>query len=89
MPTIHPLHHSTSTIGGSTSSLLLTLPPTLLSPDQLAQSMPSMLSSSQKVYLDQMNKVAPTSTSPNTLSTMSTPVLQAPLLPLPASTQQS
>ncbi|RVW47655.1 hypothetical protein CK203_095490 [Vitis vinifera] len=41
--------------------------------------MPSMLSSSQKVYLDQMNKVAPTSTSPNTLSTMSTPVLQAPL----------
>ncbi|KAL6345152.1 hypothetical protein AAG906_013636 [Vitis piasezkii] len=41
--------------------------------------MSSMLSSSQKVYLDQMNKVAPTSRFPNTLSTMFTPVLQAPL----------
>lgn len=89
VPPIHPLHHSASTIGGSTSGLLLTPPPTLLTPDQLAQPMSSMLSSSQKVYPDQRDKVAPTSTSPNTLSTMSTPALQAPLLPLPASAQQS
>ncbi|KAJ9672757.1 hypothetical protein PVL29_026110 [Vitis rotundifolia] len=60
VPPIHSLHHSTSAIGGSTSGLLLTLPPILLTPDQL------------KVYLGQMDKVAPTSTSLNTLSTMST-----------------
>ncbi|WJZ85478.1 hypothetical protein VitviT2T_005012 [Vitis vinifera] len=88
VPPIHPLHHSASAIGGSTSGLLLTLPSTLLTHDQLSQPMSSILSFSQKVYPDQMDKVASTSTSPNTLSTMSTPAFQAPLLPLPASAQQ-
>ena len=50
VPPIHPLHHSASAIGDSTSGLLLTLPPTLLTLDQLAQPMSSMLSSSQNLY---------------------------------------
>ena len=88
VPPSHPLHYSASTVGGSTSGLLLTPIPTLLTPDQLAQPMSSMLSSSQKVYPDQMDKVAPTSASLNTLSTISTRALQAPLLPLPVNALQ-
>lgn len=88
VPPIHPMHNSASTIGGSTSGLLLTPPPTLLTPNQLVQPISSMLSSSQKIYLDQMDKIVPSSISPNTLSTVSTPALQAPLLPLPVSSQQ-
>ena len=80
VPPIHPLHHSASAIGGSTSGLLLTLPPTLLTLDQLAQPMSSMLSSSQNLYPGQTDKFAPTSTSPDTLSTTSTLTFQAPFV---------
>lgn len=73
---------------GSISSPLLTQLPSLLSPDQSAQSRPHLHSSMDKVHPDQkdMTVVAPlSSTSPPLVST---PLSQAPLLPLPSSVRQ-
>uniref|UniRef100_A0A5B7CA52 Decapping 5-like protein n=1 Tax=Davidia involucrata TaxID=16924 RepID=A0A5B7CA52_DAVIN len=86
---VQSLRSSASSIADSTSNLLLKLPPTLLTPDQLAQSRPSLLSPTQKPYPDQKDMVALNSASPNSSSSMTTPAVQAPLLPLPLSAQQS
>lgn len=70
------------------SGPLLTPPPPLLTPDQLAQSRPHALSSMQKLYPVQTDMSAPIPTSSYSSSSFSIPVSQAPLLPLPTSTRQ-
>ena len=70
------------------SGPLLTPPPSLLTPDQLAQSRPHALSSRQKLYPVQTDMSAPIPTSSYSSSSFSIPVSQAPLLPLPTSARQ-
>ncbi|BFG30651.1 hypothetical protein CerSpe_169260 [Prunus speciosa] len=71
---------------GSDRGPLLTPPPSLLTPDQLAPSRSHILSSSQKLYLDgrDMGILMPTSSGSSSLIP---PVTRAPLLPLPTSQQ--
>ncbi|KAJ0098318.1 hypothetical protein Patl1_22013 [Pistacia atlantica] len=67
---------------------LLTPPPSLLTPDQLVPTRPPVLSSTQKMYADQKDMGAFPQTSYNPQFAVSTPVTQAPLLPLPTPTLQ-
>ena len=60
---------------------LPTAPPSLLTPDQLAQSRSHILSPSQKLYLDQKNMSGMIPAPSN--SSLAPPVTQAPLLPTP------
>lgn len=68
---------------------LLTPSPSLVSPDQLTQSRSRPHSSTQILYPDKSDLSAPTPASSRSSSLISTPVSQAPLLPLPNSSQQS
>ncbi|XP_021286851.1 protein decapping 5-like [Herrania umbratica] len=65
----------------------LTSSPSLVTPGQLAQTRPHVLSSTQTTYPD--HTIAVASLSSYTPSVNSTPVTQPPLLPLPAPAQQS
>lgn len=67
---------------------LLTPSPSLVSPYQLTQSRPRPHSSTQKLYPDKSDLSAPTPASSRSSSLISMPVSQAPLLPLPNSSQQ-
>ncbi|KAA8521065.1 hypothetical protein F0562_011780 [Nyssa sinensis] len=86
---VQSLRSSASLIADSTSSPLLKLSPTLLTPDQLAQSRPSLFSPTHRPYPDQKDMVTLNSASPNSSSSITTPAVQAPLLPLPLLAQQS
>ncbi|KAL6180866.1 hypothetical protein ACLB2K_047525 [Fragaria x ananassa] len=66
---------------------LVTPPPSLITPDQLAQSRSHILSPLQKLYLDQKNIGAMIPTPPQIFSSVP-PVTQAPLLPLPTPQSQ-
>ncbi|XVF13779.1 hypothetical protein REPUB_Repub08aG0236900 [Reevesia pubescens] len=70
------------------SGSLLTSSPTLLTPGQLAQNRPYVLSSTQNTYPDHMDTPAVISLSSYTPSVNSTPVTQSSLLPLPTPAQQ-
>ncbi|GLU05234.1 hypothetical protein SLE2022_223450 [Rubroshorea leprosula] len=73
----------------SASNPLLTRPPSLVTPNQLAQTRPHVLSSTQLNYPDQED-VDPGSAVPSYIPPAnSTPVTQPPLLPLPVSKQHS
>ncbi|XP_050377303.1 decapping 5-like protein [Argentina anserina] len=80
-----PYPASSSLVSGA--GPLLTPPPSLLTPDQLALSSSHILSPMQKLYVDQRNMgtMIPT---PSNSSSMVPPVTQAPLLPLPAPQSQ-
>ena len=67
---------------------LLTPSPSLVSTDQLTQSRPRLHSSTQKLYPDKSDLSAPTPGSSRFSSLISMPISQAPLLPLPSSSQQ-
>ncbi|GFZ08608.1 decapping 5-like protein [Actinidia rufa] len=75
-----------SSVLDSTLSPLLKVPPTLLTPSQLAQPGPPMLTSIQYPYPNQEDMRS--LNSPNLSSSITTPAVQAPLLPLPHSSQQ-
>lgn len=62
---------------------LLTPPPSLLTPDQLAPSRSPILSPLQNLYLDQKNIGGMVPTPSNPSSSIPAPITQAPLLPLP------
>lgn len=62
---------------------LLTPPPSLLTPDQLAPSRSHILSPLQNLYLDQKNIGGMVPTPSNSSSSIPAPITQAPLLPLP------
>ncbi|WRX17455.1 FDF domain - like 2 [Theobroma cacao] len=68
------------------SGSLLTSSPSLVTPGQLAQTRPHVLSSTQNTYPD--HTIAVASLTSYTPSVNSTPVTQPPLLPLPAPAQQ-
>ncbi|KAJ0043706.1 hypothetical protein Pint_19430 [Pistacia integerrima] len=88
----HPaqsMPYTASSFPGHASGPLLTPPPSLLTPDQLVPSRPPVLSSTQKMYADQKDMGAFPQTSYNPQFAVSTPVTQAPLLPLPTPTLQS
>ncbi|KAK9928361.1 hypothetical protein M0R45_025501 [Rubus argutus] len=86
---VGPSGHSFSTqIAGPPATFfaygpLLTPPPSLLTPDQLAPSRSHILSPLQNLYLDQKNigGMVPTPSNPSSL--IPAPITQAPLLPLP------
>ncbi|KAL2544383.1 Protein decapping 5 [Forsythia ovata] len=78
---------STSFVLDSTSDPLLKQPPALVTPYQLSQPRLSEISQMQKLYPDQKDVVG--SISLNSLSSVTTPAVQPPLLPLPPSAQQS
>ncbi|KAJ6395040.1 hypothetical protein OIU77_024114 [Salix suchowensis] len=73
---------------GSTSSSVLTPPPSLLSPHHFLQSRPPVLSHPQKLYPDQKDVAVLTPLSSTSPPLLSTPASQPPLLPLPGSVQQ-
>ncbi|KAJ6343033.1 hypothetical protein OIU78_010866 [Salix suchowensis] len=73
---------------GSTSSSVLTPPPSLLSPHHFLQSRPPVLSHPQKLYPDQQDVAVLTPLSSTSPPLLSTPASQPPLLPLPGSVQQ-
>ncbi|PSS01282.1 Protein decapping like [Actinidia chinensis var. chinensis] len=77
-----------SSVLDSTLSPLLKVPPTLLTPSQLAQPGPPMHTSIQYPYPNQEDMLSLNSASPNLSSSITTPAVQAPLLPLRHSSQQ-
>ncbi|KAL2476022.1 Uncharacterized protein Adt_36758 [Abeliophyllum distichum] len=77
---------STSFVLDSTSDPLLKQPLALVTPYQLSQPRLSEISQMQKLYPDQKDVVG--SISLNSLSSVTTPAVQPPLLPLPTSAQQ-
>ncbi|CAL5440909.1 unnamed protein product [Camellia sinensis] len=76
---------SASSVADSTLGPLLKVPPTLLTPYQLSQPRPPLLSSAQNPYPDQKDMLALNSASPNLSSSITTTAVQPPLLPLPHS----
>ncbi|XP_059663077.1 protein decapping 5-like [Cornus florida] len=86
---VQSLPCSVSSVADSTSGPLLKLPPTLLTPDQLTQPKPRLLSPAQQSNSSQKDIDAMYSASPNFPLSMTNPVVQGPLLPLPLSAQQS
>ena len=88
---MHPaqsMPYLTPSYVGSTSSSVLTPPPSLLSPYHFLQSRPPVLSSPQKLYPDQKDVAVLTPLSSTSPPLLSTPASQPPLLPLPCSVQQ-
>ncbi|EXC31028.1 hypothetical protein L484_021330 [Morus notabilis] len=86
---VQSMPHPTSPFMGSNLSPLLTPPPLLFTPDQSAHSGSYMLSSMQKLYPNQKDMGALVPMPSNSSSSIPTPVIQAPLLPLPTSTQKA
>ncbi|XP_057965195.1 protein decapping 5-like [Malania oleifera] len=88
---VHPIQSlpSSSPLVGSTLGPLLTKPPTLLTPDQLMLPRPPVLTPMPKTYNDQKDKGTLILTPSSSLSSITVPALQEPLLPLPDSVQQS
>ncbi|KAJ9128905.1 hypothetical protein P3X46_034354 [Hevea brasiliensis] len=84
--TAQSMPYPISSYEASTSSPLLTRAPSLLSPDQLAQSRSHVLSS--MVYPDQKNTDPLTPLSSTSLSFVPSPASQEPLLPLPSTVQK-
>ncbi|CAK9138801.1 unnamed protein product [Ilex paraguariensis] len=68
---------------------LLKQPPTLLTPDHLSQPWSSAIPLTQKPYPDQKHIGALNLAPPSSSSSVSSPAVQEPLLPLPLSSQQS
>jgi protein LSM14 len=89
-PRLVPVQHMPYPTSPFVDSLgpLLTPSPSLVSPDQLTQSRPRPHSSTQKLYPDKSDLSAPTPASSRSSPLISMPVSQAPLLPLPNSSQQ-
>ncbi|XP_052209688.1 decapping 5-like protein isoform X2 [Diospyros lotus] len=85
---VQSLPYSTSSIADSASAPLIKLQHTLLTPDQLAQTSPSLLSSVQNPHSVEKDMLALDTASVNLPSLVTTSAVQAPLLPLPPSTQQ-
>lgn len=85
---VQSLTYSTASIADSTSAPLIKLQHTLLTPDQLAQTSPSLLSSVQNPHSVEKDMLALDTASVNSPSLVTTSAVQAPLLPLPPSTQQ-
>lgn len=81
------LPYSASSAADSTLGSLLEGPPALLTPNQLAHPRPPLLPSTQNPYLDRKDAV-PMNSTPNLSSSIATPAVQAPLLPLPHTAQQ-
>ncbi|GFZ16294.1 decapping 5-like protein [Actinidia rufa] len=79
---------SASSVLDSTLGTLLKVPPTLLTPNQLAQPGRPMLASIQNPYPNQEDMLSLNSASQNLSSSITTPAVQAPLLTLPLSSQQ-
>lgn len=78
----------TSFVLHSTSVPLLNQPPAMVTPNQLSQPRVPEISQMQKLYPDQKDVGAPGSISLNSLSSVTTPAAQPPLLQLPPSSQQ-
>ncbi|XP_022888880.1 decapping 5-like protein isoform X1 [Olea europaea var. sylvestris] len=79
----------TSFVLHSTSVPLLNQPPAMVTPNQLSQPRVPEISQMQKLYPDQKDVGAPGSISLNSLSSVTTPAAQPPLLQFPPSSQQS